>query len=148
MNKRISIAQTIPQAIQPLLALDTYFQTTTLTKTHKELIKIRASQVNGCAYCINMHTKDARKNGETEQRIYLLNAWRETSFFTPEEQCILEMTEEITLISKAGLSENTYQKAAALFQPEYLAQLIMCIVAINAWNRIAIATRMEPAADH
>ena len=113
MDNRIKIAETIPAAIKAVAELDKYLQTTQLTNTHKELIKIRASQINGCAYCINMHTKDAKKYGETEQRIYLLNAWRETSFFTAEEQAILALTEEITQISKAGVSNETYQKAAA-----------------------------------
>lgn len=147
MDKRISIAQKIPGAIKAMAELENYLQTTQLSVIHKELIKIRASQINGCAYCINMHTKDARKYGVTEQRIYLLSAWRETNFFTEEEQVILAMTEEITMISKAGLTDNTYEHAARLFEASYLAQIIMAIISINSWNRIGIATKMAPVFD-
>lgn len=143
MEKRVSIYDVEPQAVKALLALESYLGTTQLSKTHKELIKIRASQINGCAFCINMHTKDAIKNGETNQRIFLLNAWRETTLFTEEERVILEITEEITLIHNKGLSTETYNKAVALFDQNYIAQLIMMVVTINAWNRIAISTNME-----
>lgn len=143
MEKRVSIYDVEPQAVKALLALETYLGTTQLSKTHKELIKIRASQINGCAFCINMHTKDAIKNGETNQRIFLLNAWRETTLFTEEERVILEITEEITLIHNRGLFTETYNKAVALFDQNYIAQLIMMVVTINAWNRIAISTNME-----
>jgi alkylhydroperoxidase family enzyme len=91
-----------------------------------------------------MHTKDALKNGETPQRIFLLNAWRETDLFTGEEKVILGITEEITLIHKQGLSNETYKKAEQVFDKNYIAQIIMAVVAINAWNRIAISTRLEP----
>lgn len=105
----------------------------------------KATQVNGCAFCINMHTKDARAHGETEQRIYLLNAWRETELFTEEERVILAMTEEITLIANGGLSSDTYAKAKTLFDEQYIAQIIMMVVTINGWNRIAISTLLQPA---
>ena len=145
MEKRVNINETEPQAFKAMYALEGYLATAQLSKTHKELIKIRASQINGCAFCIDMHSKDARKYGETEQRIYLLNAWRETTLFTAEERVILALTEEITLISKGGLSEETYEKAISLFDENYVAQLIMATATINAWNRIAIATHMQPA---
>ncbi len=144
MENRINIEKTEPAAIKAMYGLEGYLATTSITKTHKELVKIRASQINGCAFCINMHTKDARKNGETEQRIYLLNAWRETSLFTEEEKAILALTEEITLISKGGVSTETYQKALTLFGENYVAQLIMLAVTINAWNRIAVTTQLQP----
>ena len=147
MENRINIGQTEPQAIKALVEIDKYLQTTQLTKIQKELIKIRASQINGCAYCINLHTKDARKYGETEQRIYLLSAWRETTFFTEKEQCILALTEEITLISNKGLLDETYQKGIRLFGENYLAQIIMAIISINAWNRIGVSTHMKPLID-
>jgi AhpD family alkylhydroperoxidase len=143
MEKRINIQQTQPEAYKAMFGLENYLQTTQLTKTHKDLIKIRASQINGCSFCINMHTRDARKNGETEQRIYLLNAWRETQLFTEEEKTILALTEEITLIHHNGLSNGTYQKAEKLFGKNYLTQILMAIVTINAWNRIAVSTQME-----
>ncbi len=144
MEKRINIEQTEPNGYKAMLALENYLATSNLTKTHKELIKIRASQINGCAFCINMHTKDARKNGETEQRIYLLNAWRETELYTEEERVVLAMTEEITLIANGGLSNETYKKAKDIFDEHYIAQVIMMVVTINAWNRIAISTQLQP----
>ena len=93
MEKRVNINEVEPQAYKAMYALEGYLATSKLSKTHKELVKIRASQVNGCAFCIDMHTKDALKNGETSQRIFLLNAWRETDLFTPEEKVILAITE-------------------------------------------------------
>jgi AhpD family alkylhydroperoxidase len=145
MEKRISVKQTEPGAYKAMLALENYLKTSKLTNTHKELIKIRASQINGCAFCINMHAKEARNNGETEQRIYLLNAWRETDLFNEEEKALLALTEEVTLIQH-GVSDETYQQAAKFFDENYLAQIIMAIVTINAWNRISIASRTPPDA--
>lgn len=143
MSNRIRINKTEPAAYKAMLALS-QSSATVLDKKHAELIKIRASQINGCAYCLNMHTVDARKYGETEQRIYTLSAWRDTSFFDEKEQAILALTEEITEISKGGVSTKTYNKAASLFDEHYLSQIIMSIVTINAWNRIAISTHMVP----
>ncbi len=145
MDKRINIEEIEPNGYKAMFALENFLATSKLTKTHKELIKIRASQINGCAFCINMHTKDARKNGETEQRIYLLNAWRETQLFTEEERAVLAMTEEVTLIANGGLSDETYRKAKDIFDDQYIAQIIMMIVTINAWNRIAVSTLRQPA---
>jgi len=143
MKPRISIPKVDPEAYKALAVLSNYIENSSLTKTHKELIKIRASQINGCAYCIDMHTKDARKAGETEQRIYALNAWRETPFFTEEERAILALTEEVTLIQN-HVSEKTYEEAARVLDERYLAQVIMAVVNISAWNRIGIATGMQP----
>ena len=145
MEKRINIQQLEPNAYKALYALEGYLTTTAVSKTHKELIKIRASQINGCAFCIDMHTKDALKNGETAQRIFLLNAWRETNVFTEEEKVLLALTEEITSISQQGLTDATYQKALQTFNANYIAQIIIAITAINAWNRIAISTQLEIA---
>lgn len=141
METRVNILQTQPEAYKAMMGLEKYIASTSLTATHKELIKIRASQINGCAYCINMHTQDARKMGETEQRIYLLNAWRETHLYSEEEQAILAMTEEVTLIQH-HLSQATYDRARKVFDEKYIAEIIMMITTINAWNRIAIATEM------
>lgn len=116
-------------------------QSTDITPTHRNLIKIRASQINGCAFCIDMHTKEALKKGETNQRIFLLNAWREAPLFSEEEKLVLAITEEVTLIHQQGLSEETYQKAAALFDETYIARLIMLVVTINAWNRVAVSSK-------
>lgn len=140
MESRIDIQKIEPAAYQAMYGLEKYLASSSLTATHKELIKLRASQINGCAFCINMHSTDARKLGETEQRIYLLNAWKETNLYTEEEQAILALTEAVTLITN-HVSDSTYQKAASLFDENYLAQIIMAIVTINAWNRIAITSR-------
>jgi len=142
MKSRIVIPKAAPEAYQAMLGLEKYIASTSLDPVHKELIKIRASQVNGCAYCINMHSADARKLGVTEQRIYLLSAWREADFYTEEEKAILALTEEVTLISH-HVSEETYANAAKLFDEKYLAEIIMMIITINAWNRIGIATGMR-----
>ncbi len=142
MSTRVNILQTQPEALKAMMGLEKYLASTSLNPIHKELIKIRASQINGCAHCINMHTTDARKLGETEQRIYLLNAWRDTDLYTEEEKAILTLTEEVTLISN-HVSEATYQNAAKLFDDNYLSEIIMMIITINAWNRIAISTGMR-----
>lgn len=144
MKARVFIPKVEPEGYKAMLGFDHYLNNTSLTKTHKELIKIRASQINGCAYCIDLHTKDARKAGETEQRIYALNAWRETPFFTEEERAILALTEEVTLIQN-HVSDKTYEEAARLFDEHYLAQVIIAAIAINAWNRIGIATGLQPS---
>jgi len=142
---RLNISELEPKAYRAMLMLESFLNASDLNPIHKELIKIRASQINGCAYCLNMHTKDARKLGETEQRIYMLNAWREAyDLYTEEEKVILAMTEEITLINKGGLSDETYNKAIGFFSENVVAQLIMAIVTINAWNRIGISTELRP----
>src|SRR5690554_6838357 len=140
MKNRIDIPKLEPEAYKAMFALENYLQKSQLSKTHLELIKIRASQINGCAFCINMHTSDALKQGETAQRIFLLNAWKETELFSEEEKTILAITEEVTLINQQGLSEKTYVKAGKLFDENYIAQIIMAVVIINSWNRIAIST--------
>lgn len=142
MKPRIVIPKVAPEAYQAMLGLEKYIASTSLTPIHKELIKIRASQINGCAYCINMHTTDARKLGLSEQRIYLLSAWREADVYTEEEQAILALTEEVTLISN-HVSEEVYQNAALFFDERYLAEIIMMIITINAWNRIGITTGLR-----
>lgn len=140
MKKRIDIQKTEPKAYQAMFGLEAYLENSQLSKTHLELIKTRASQINGCAFCLNMHTIDALKQGETAQRLFLLNAWRETDLFTEEERVVLAITEEVTLISQHGLSDATYEAAEKLFDEHYIAQIIMAVVVINAWNRIAIST--------
>ncbi|RXM41782.1 carboxymuconolactone decarboxylase family protein [Flavobacterium sp. YO64] len=142
MKSRIVIPEVAPQAYQALMNLEKYISTTSLTSTHKELIKIRASQINGCAFCINMHTADARKQGETEQRIYLTSAWREANVYTEEEKAILALTEAVTLIGN-HVSDEVYQNAANLFDEKYLAEIILAIITINSWNRLAITTGLR-----
>lgn len=136
--------QTSPEGYKAMLGFEKFLAGSSLTHTHKDLIKIRASQINGCAYCIDMHTKEARGHGETEQRIYALNAWRETPFFTEAERAILALTEEVTLIAN-HVKDETYNNAAKLMGGKYLSEVIFAIITINAWNRIGIATGMQPA---
>ena len=143
MQNRVNIQQTEPDAYKALYPLEKYLAASGLKPIHKNLIKIRASQINGCAFCINLHTKEARQAGETEQRIYLLNAWKEVNLFSEEEKGLLALTEAVTLI-KNHVSDDVYANAARLFDEKYLAQIIMAIVAINAWNRIAITTQLQP----
>jgi len=142
MKPRIVIPTVAPEAYEALVNLEKYNATTSVTPIQKELIKIRASQINGCAFCLNMHTADARKYGETEKRIYLISAWREADVFTEEEKAILALTEQITMITN-HVSDDVYQNAARLFDDKYLAEIIMIIISINSWNRLAIATGMR-----
>jgi AhpD family alkylhydroperoxidase len=111
-----------------------------------ELVKTRASQINGCAFCIDMHTKDARANGETEQRLYALNAWRETPFYTDREQAALAWTEAVTLINVGHVPEDVFEQARAQFTDEELVNLTTAVVAINGWNRLSIAFRVPAGA--
>lgn len=140
MKKRIDLSSVSSSIYKRIIALDSAVQNSGLKKTYIELIKIRASQINGCAYCLNLHTRDAINQGESAQRIFLLNAWRETDLFSEEERTILAMTEEITLINANGLSDQTYDMAVKLFDQEYVGLIIMAIITINAWNRVAIST--------
>jgi AhpD family alkylhydroperoxidase len=145
MSNRVNIATIAPEAYKAMMSLEKYLHSSGLSPIHKHLVKIRASQINGCAFCIDMHTKEARKDGETEQRIYLLNAWREVKgLYTPEEKAILALTEEVTYISNT-VSDATYDELTKYFDENYIAALLMAAVTINAWNRIAISTEMQPA---
>lgn len=146
MEKRMKMHEIEPEGYKVMQAFEKYLGTTSLSKTHKELIKIRAAQINGCSYCVDLHTKDARKYGEKEQRIYALTCWRETPFFTEEEQAILALTEEVTLIHNR-LSDATYNNAIKVLGEKYTAQVLMAIIAINGWTRIGVATNMAPALD-
>ncbi|PZR27161.1 MAG: hypothetical protein DI535_11655 [Citrobacter freundii] len=145
MENRLKIQDVQPNGWKAMFGLETYLAGSDLTKTQKELIKLRASQINGCAFCIDMHSKDALKNGETPQRLLLLNAWKETDMFTDEEKALLAVTEEVTLIHQHGLSAETYQTAKKYYSDEVIAQIIMAVVTINAWNRIAISTQIPVA---
>lgn len=146
MSNRMKLQETVPDAYKALFPLESFLAKSELSGIHKDLIKIRASQINGCAYCIDLHTKDARKAGETEQRIYALNAWRETPFFTEQERAILALTEEVTLIQH-HVADNTYDRAVELLGEKYTGQVLMAIICINAWNRIGISTNMMPPLD-
>lgn len=143
MKTRMKLIEVIPDAYKAMYGLEKYINGTGLSKGHKHLIKIRASQINGCAFCINMHTEDARKDGETEKRIYALNAWWDTNYFTPEERALLALTEEVTRIT-GRVSDETYENTVSLLGEKYTADAIMAIVAINAWNRMSITTHLMP----
>lgn len=144
MKTRFLMEKVNPQGYAAMAGLEKSVANSSLDPRLKELIKIRASQVNGCAFCIDMHTKDARKYGETEQRIYALNAWRETPFFTPSERAVLALTEAVTLVTEGHVPDEVYEEVRSHFDEAATAEIIMAIVTINAWNRIAIATRKMP----
>jgi AhpD family alkylhydroperoxidase len=141
MATRTNILKDAPEAYRAMRGLENYITASGLDRGLYELIKIRASQINGCSYCLNMHTRDARRLGETEKRIYLLNAWRDTELFTDKERAALALTESITLIAAGGVPDEVYQEAARHFEPAELAAVIMAVVTINGWNRIQITSQ-------
>ncbi len=140
MDTRIDIKTLEPGAYKGMMVLEQYIRSTNLPPLLREMIKIRASQINGCAYCIDMHTQEALKIGEAQRRIFALSAWKESPLFTKEERAVLQLTEEVTLIAEQGLSDETYHEALKFYNENELAQIIMQIVIINSWNRIAIST--------
>lgn len=145
MQKRVNINSAEPNALRAMMGLETYLSHISIPRILKELIKIRASQINGCAYCIDMHSKDAMNNGETSRRIFLLNAWKETTeIFSGEERAVLAITEEVTLIQQKGLTDETYEKALQFFSENQIAEITMAVITINAWNRIAISGHFQP----
>ena len=127
-----------------MLALNKFAEESGLEHTLLELVKIRASQINGCAFCIDMHTIDARAAGESEQRIYLLDAWRESPFYTDRERAALAWAEALTLISETHVPDDVYEDARRYFSEEELVKLTWAVVVINGWNRVCIAFRSEP----
>jgi AhpD family alkylhydroperoxidase len=145
MQPRLDARKAAPGAYRAMLDLEMYVRKSShLEPSLLELIKMRASQINGCAYCIDMHSKDARAAGETEQRLYALNAWRETPFFTDRERAALAWTEAVTLVSDGHVPDEIYAEARERFTEEDLVNLTMAVVAINGWNRMAIAFRAVP----
>jgi AhpD family alkylhydroperoxidase len=144
MQARLDVQKVSPAASQAMLALETYVRKSRLEPSMLELVRLRASQINGCAYCIDMHTKDARADGESEQRLYALDAWRETPFYTDRERAALEWTEAITLIRDGHAPDHIYEEVRRRFTEEELVNLTLAIVAINGWNRLAIGFRAVP----
>jgi AhpD family alkylhydroperoxidase len=144
MKPRMNFYQAAPDTIKALIALENQIQSSSLEQSLIELVKTRASQINGCAYCINMHTQDARKHGETEQRLYLLNAWREAPAYTDRERAALAWTEAVTLISETYAPDDVYNDVRAHFSDAEAVNLTMLIATINAWNRLSIAFRAVP----
>ena len=144
MEKRLDYGRVAPRALQAMYAVERYVrEETDLERELIELVKLRASQINGCAYCIDMHTKDARALGMSEQRLYLLTAWREAPFYSDRERGALAWTEATTLVSTAGVSDELFDEMREHFSEKELVDLTMAVNAINSWNRLAIGFRAE-----
>ena len=144
MKSRLNYQKIAPQALKGMLELEKYVHNSGLERSLYELVKTRASQINGCAYCIDMHTKDAREEGETEQRLYGLSAWREAPFYSERERAALAWTEALTKISENDVPDSLYDATRKYFDEEEIVTLTMAIIAINGWNRLAIGFRTLP----
>lgn len=145
MKPRLNIGKIQPEAYTAMDALENYIGQCSIDQATQELIRIKASQINGCAYCVDAHSRDALKAGHSQQKVFLVSAWKEAgTIFTEKERLILQMTEEITQISKQGLAEETYSQAIEVFGEVKTAEIIMVIITINAWNRIGVSTTMKP----
>jgi len=144
MQARFDAAKAAPGALRAMYGLGKYTDDCGIEESLQDLVKIRASQINGCAYCIDMHTKDARARGETEQRIYELSAWRETPFYTDRERAALAWTEAVTLVSQTHVPDEVYEEVRGHFTEEELVNLTMVIVTINGYNRLAVSFRQVP----
>ena len=138
---RMEYNKVAPGVVKALYALEQYLRTSGLEPALIELVKLRASLMNGCAYCVDMHTKDARARGETEQRLFAVPVWRETPFFSPRERAALAWTEAVTDIGRSGVSDALYDDARAQFSDKELVDLTAAVIAINAWNRLAVTFR-------
>ena len=143
MNTRINLARTAPKVVDAVLALQAHVDGSGLEPALMELVKMRASQINGCAFCLDMHSKDARAAGESEQRLYLLDAWREAPLYSARECAALEWTEAVTRLGDRHVPDDVYARAREQFSEEQLANLTLAVVAINGWNRLNIAFRPE-----
>lgn len=143
-TQRIDIAKVTPGAYQSLIQLDKYVSETSLPKSWYHLIKVRASLINGCALCIQSHSKDALEGGETNKRLLALNAWKDSPYFSEEEKAVLALTDEATLISENGVPDEIFNDAIKVLGEEKVSHSIMAIACINAWNRIGRATLLIP----
>lgn len=148
MQPRLHYSEVSPGIRQAMGALQQHVRESGLETSLLELVRLRASQINGCAYCIDMHTKDARAAGETEQRLYALAAWRETPFYSERERAALAWAEALTRISDGGVSDDDYRHARQQFTEKELVDLSLAVVAINGWNRLAIPFRTAPGTYH
>jgi AhpD family alkylhydroperoxidase len=144
MEPRINYVKVVPEGMHALRGLENYVRQCGLEPALLELVRLRASQINGCAYCIDMHTKDARASGETEQRLYALSAWEETPFYSDRERAALAWTEALTLIAETHAPDELYNHVRQHFSEKELADLTLAIVTINGWNRLAISFRSVP----
>ncbi|MEH7095040.1 carboxymuconolactone decarboxylase family protein [Neobacillus vireti] len=139
MEPRVDYYNVVPEAMKIMMEMEKYTKTTNIDRKLRELIKIRASQINGCAFCLNMHTADARKMGETEQRIYCISAWEECEFYTEAEKVALELTEYVTLVSTKRVPDELYQRVREHYDERQYVDLILIINQINNWNRLSIS---------
>lgn len=146
MEPRIDHRKAAPGAMKAMFGLEHYVHECGLPEKLLHLVKMRVSQINGCAYCLDMHSKDLRAAGDTEQRLYLLDAWRETPFYTERERAALAWAEAVTLVSEGHVPDDVYQRARIQFSAQELIDLTVAIVAINGWNRLSIAFRSVPGA--
>ncbi|HZR70612.1 MAG TPA: carboxymuconolactone decarboxylase family protein [Burkholderiales bacterium] len=143
MQPRLNYRKVAPAVLKTMLDMEAYLAKSSIEHSLLHLLKMRASQINGCAYCLDMHSKDARAGGETEQRLYALDAWRETPFYTPRERAALAWTESLTLISETHAPDDVWDELRAHFSEQEIADLTLAVVAINGWNRLAIGFRVE-----
>lgn len=141
MKERLNYSKAAPAGIKPVQGLEHYVRNCGLEIDLLELVKLRASQINGCAYCIDMHTKDARTHGESEQRLYAISAWRETPFFSERERAALAWAEAVTLIGESHMPDEVYNAAKEHFSEKELVDLTLAVIVINSWNRLAITFR-------
>jgi AhpD family alkylhydroperoxidase len=141
MRARLNPYQVAPESMQPMIDFEQSIQSSGLERSLIELVKTRASQINGCAFCLHMHTRDARAHGETEARLYLLDAWRESPLYTDRERAALAWTEAVTLVAETRVPDDVYEIVRQQFNEKEIVKLTMLVAAINAWNRIAISFR-------
>lgn len=143
MKSRLNYGTIDPEARKALLGLEAYQEQTEMETSLLDLVKIRASQINGCAFCLDMHWKDARASGESEERLYMISAWREAALYTERERAALAWTEAVTLLAESGVPDELYEAARAVFNEREIISLTMAVIAINSWNRINVAFRTE-----
>ncbi len=145
MEKQINYSKLAPEALKIMMEMEKFIKSTGIDHKLRELIKIRASQINGCAFCLDMHSSEAKEIGETEQRLYCISAWRDCDFYTDAEKAALELTEHITQISNKGVSEELYNRVSKHFSEEEYVNLVFIINQINSWNRISISMGNRPS---
>jgi len=146
MSQRLNYCKAAPELLRAMMEVEKLLEASGIDSTIRHLVKIRASQINGCAFCIDMHWKDARAAGESEMRLYSLDAWRESPFYSEQEQAALEWTESLTRVSETHAPDDVFELVRAQFDDKQLAELTWAIAAINAWNRMAIGFRAQPGA--
>jgi AhpD family alkylhydroperoxidase len=144
MNARIDLMQVNPGILKAMFGLERQVRQSGFDHRLLDLVRMRASQINRCAYCLDMHSKDARADGETEQRLYGLEAWREAPYYSDRERAALEWTEAVTLVAETGVPDDVYERVREQFSAAEIAELTLAVVAINGWNRLNVAARTVP----